>query len=223
VKDKVRSEFGPFYAALLDRTLARHPGAVVTEYSWDAASCDPCPGPTLDGSDLATLGSDALADAASANPSQPSGGNGPAAPPVWRGGTWGGPPAGVQSKGTQAGQNTAFTARGAIQLAAMVQKDNPETKIDSGPLVPAPAVFAGGKDTPAPASSATPETPETPSATPDAGPAGPPAEPPPAGGCAGCRVGPDPENAAPLGLLASLALAIGRLLRRARSRSEDRG
>jgi MYXO-CTERM domain-containing protein len=33
---------------------------VITEYAWDAASCDPCPGPTLDYGDFATLGADEL-------------------------------------------------------------------------------------------------------------------------------------------------------------------
>jgi len=61
VKDEVRRRFGEFYAALFDRTLEVNPGAIVTEYAWDASSCDPCPGPTLDGSDFATLGADALA------------------------------------------------------------------------------------------------------------------------------------------------------------------
>ncbi|MEZ4359688.1 MAG: DUF2330 domain-containing protein [Kofleriaceae bacterium] len=56
VNDEVRTRFGEFYAALFDRTLAQHPGAVVTEYAWDAATCDPCPGPVLDGGDFATLG-----------------------------------------------------------------------------------------------------------------------------------------------------------------------
>ena len=60
VKDEVRTRFGEFYAALFDRTVQQNPGAVVTEYSWDASSCDPCPGPTLDGSDFATLGADVL-------------------------------------------------------------------------------------------------------------------------------------------------------------------
>ena len=60
VKDAVRDKFGEFYAALFDRTLEKNPGAVVTEYAWVAGSCDPCPGPTLDGSDLATLGGDVL-------------------------------------------------------------------------------------------------------------------------------------------------------------------
>jgi len=32
----------------------------VTEYSWDASSCDPCPTPALDPGELATLGGDVL-------------------------------------------------------------------------------------------------------------------------------------------------------------------
>jgi MYXO-CTERM domain-containing protein len=60
VKDAVRTRFGEFYAALFDRTVAQHPGAVVTEYSWIAESCDPCPGPTLTPTDFATLGADVL-------------------------------------------------------------------------------------------------------------------------------------------------------------------
>jgi len=60
VKDEVRARFAEFYAALFDHTIAKVPGAVVTEYAWDSGSCDPCPGPTLDGNDLATLGADVL-------------------------------------------------------------------------------------------------------------------------------------------------------------------
>jgi uncharacterized protein (TIGR03382 family) len=60
VKSSVKDHFGEFYAALFDRTLEKHPGAVVTEYSWQASSCDPCPGPTIDQSELATLGADVL-------------------------------------------------------------------------------------------------------------------------------------------------------------------
>ena len=60
VKDEVRTRFGEFYAALFDRTLQLSPGAIVTEYSWDAGTCDPCPGPTLDGGDFLTLGADVL-------------------------------------------------------------------------------------------------------------------------------------------------------------------
>jgi MYXO-CTERM domain-containing protein len=61
VTDDVRTRFGEFYAALFDDVLAKVPHAVVTEYAWSAGSCDPCPGPTLDGDDLATLGADVIA------------------------------------------------------------------------------------------------------------------------------------------------------------------
>ena len=60
VKDEVRTRFGEFYAALFDHVLEKVPGAVVTEYSWDSGSCDPCPGPTLDQNDIATLGGDVI-------------------------------------------------------------------------------------------------------------------------------------------------------------------
>lgn len=58
VVDAVRSSFGLFYQTLFARTLKENPEAVVTEYSWMASSCDPCPGPVLDGADLLTLGAD---------------------------------------------------------------------------------------------------------------------------------------------------------------------
>jgi MYXO-CTERM domain-containing protein len=61
VKDEVRGKFGEFYAALFDRTVEKNPGAVVTEYAWAASTCDPCPGPNLNGGDFATLGADVLA------------------------------------------------------------------------------------------------------------------------------------------------------------------
>jgi hypothetical protein len=98
VKEAVRDRFGAFYAALFDRTLERHPGAVVTEYAWQAATCDPCPGPTLNGNDFMTLGADVLDPREAqiaAPPSAPSGagpGAGPGvrpAPPMrrrWTGG-----------------------------------------------------------------------------------------------------------------------------------------
>jgi hypothetical protein len=60
VKEAARKDFGTFYASLYDETVKRHPGAVVTEYSWDASTCDPCPGPPLDEADLMTLGGDAI-------------------------------------------------------------------------------------------------------------------------------------------------------------------
>lgn len=60
VNETVKSAFGTFYASLFDKVLAKHPRAVVTEYAWSAGSCDPCPEPPLNVSDLATLGVDAL-------------------------------------------------------------------------------------------------------------------------------------------------------------------
>ncbi len=57
VATSVKKSFGSFYAELFDETLRRHQNkAVVTEYAWDTGSCDPCPGPPLDDSDLNTLG-----------------------------------------------------------------------------------------------------------------------------------------------------------------------
>ena len=55
-----KEHFGRFYTALFDRTLEKNPKAVVTEYSWDASSCDPCPGPAMYPQDFAELGADAL-------------------------------------------------------------------------------------------------------------------------------------------------------------------
>ena len=60
VKDDARQDFGGRYAALFDDTVAKHPKSVVTEYSWDASTCDPCPGPALSFSDIATLGGDVI-------------------------------------------------------------------------------------------------------------------------------------------------------------------
>src|SRR5204863_6197181 len=62
VAEAARGNFPAFYAALLDRTLEKTPGAIVTEYAWPSSSCDPCPGGVsgLSGNDLATLGADVL-------------------------------------------------------------------------------------------------------------------------------------------------------------------
>jgi MYXO-CTERM domain-containing protein len=60
VKNEVRERFGQFYASLFDHTLANNPKAVVTEYSWAAGSCDPCPEPPLTLAELVTLGADVL-------------------------------------------------------------------------------------------------------------------------------------------------------------------
>ena len=60
VPNATRSRFGEFYTTLLDRTLEKRPGAVVTEYSWNSGNCDPCPGPPLHHQDLLTLGADVV-------------------------------------------------------------------------------------------------------------------------------------------------------------------
>ena len=60
VNDTVKDKFGAFYAALFDRTVEKHPGAVVTEYAWQATTCDPCPGPALNAQEFTTLGADVL-------------------------------------------------------------------------------------------------------------------------------------------------------------------
>ena len=66
VDSSVVAEFGAFYSALFERTVSENPGAVVTEYSWQASKCDPCP-PTSAGGfggltqeDIATLGGDVV-------------------------------------------------------------------------------------------------------------------------------------------------------------------
>jgi MYXO-CTERM domain-containing protein len=60
VRDSVRTSFGSFYASLFDRTIEKNPGAVVTEYAWQASTCDPCPGPQLGMGDFTLLGADVL-------------------------------------------------------------------------------------------------------------------------------------------------------------------
>ncbi len=64
VVNEVRNRFGQFYRSLFRETVQQNredgQNPVVTEYSWNAASCDPCPGPALDGSDIATLGGDVI-------------------------------------------------------------------------------------------------------------------------------------------------------------------
>jgi hypothetical protein len=64
VQNEVRHNFGAFYNNLFERTLEANPGAVVTEYSWVASGCDPCPGPVMDAQDLFTLGADTLGEGA---------------------------------------------------------------------------------------------------------------------------------------------------------------
>jgi hypothetical protein len=68
VEDSIKDRFGAFYASLFDRTLEKNPGAVVTEYAWQATTCDPCPGPALGANDFMTLGADVLEGTPIASP-----------------------------------------------------------------------------------------------------------------------------------------------------------
>lgn len=58
VTDNVRTQFPAFYTKVFEDTLAKHPRAVITEYSWQATSCDPCPTQPLSQSEIMTLGGD---------------------------------------------------------------------------------------------------------------------------------------------------------------------
>ena len=58
VNEDVVDRFGPFYDSLFREVGT--PGTVVTEYAWSAGSCDPCPSPPLDESEIATLGGDVV-------------------------------------------------------------------------------------------------------------------------------------------------------------------
>ena len=60
VAPAMKEKFGAFYTALYDRTVDKNPGAVVTEYAWQATTCDPCPGPALGPEDFLTLGADVI-------------------------------------------------------------------------------------------------------------------------------------------------------------------
>ncbi|HEY5936007.1 MAG TPA: DUF2330 domain-containing protein [Kofleriaceae bacterium] len=60
VSPAMKEKFGAFYTALFDRTIEKNPGAVVTEYAWQATTCDPCPGPALGWQEFQILGADVL-------------------------------------------------------------------------------------------------------------------------------------------------------------------
>ncbi len=62
LSEKALDEFGPFYVALFDETVAKNPKAVVTEYAWQASTCDPCPGPAMAPSELQLLGGDVIGE-----------------------------------------------------------------------------------------------------------------------------------------------------------------
>ena len=73
VKPSVKTRFAEFYAALFDKTIEKHPGAVVTEYAWTARptpqqvwgtmngiKCDPCPDVIPEDRDMMMLGADVI-------------------------------------------------------------------------------------------------------------------------------------------------------------------
>ncbi len=75
VKPSVKERFAEFYAALFDKTVAKNPGAVITEYAWTARAtqrggrggagplgvkCDPCPTVIPNDSDMIALGADVI-------------------------------------------------------------------------------------------------------------------------------------------------------------------
>lgn len=60
VKDAARDQFGLLYNGLFQRAAGEDGRTVVTEYAWDSAGCDPCPGPALVADDVAKLGGDVL-------------------------------------------------------------------------------------------------------------------------------------------------------------------
>ena len=61
VTDATRRRFGEFYRGLFDKvSQANDEGAVVTEYSSQATSCDPCPTTPLQAQELALLGADVI-------------------------------------------------------------------------------------------------------------------------------------------------------------------
>jgi hypothetical protein len=64
VGEDAKTTFGGFYTALFDEMIKKNPKAIVTEYSWDASTCDPCPGPALNPEDFATLGADVVPNGA---------------------------------------------------------------------------------------------------------------------------------------------------------------
>ncbi len=62
LKASAKGRFSSFYTSVFDALLEAKPKAVVTQYSWQAGKCDPCPRgiPGLSLEDLLTLGGDVL-------------------------------------------------------------------------------------------------------------------------------------------------------------------
>ena len=91
VSDATRNNFPGFYTALFDKTVTKRPKTVITEYSWQATSCDPCPVQPLAASELSVLGADVLPSMQAVDDgSAPAGGAGGAPvrrPPSFYGGS----------------------------------------------------------------------------------------------------------------------------------------
>lgn len=109
VADETRNQFGAFYAALFDATLAKAGNkAIVTEYAWTSAGCDPCPTPPLGDSDVATLGGDVLLGMASPVPAEIP----VAPPPAASGSSSAAPSASVPTVMGTKGKSKAFPGGG---------------------------------------------------------------------------------------------------------------
>lgn len=75
VANNTREHFGAFYRSIFDRVTEQNPGAVVTEYSWSAMSCDPCPEPALRPAELQLLGADVVSGGGGSMQRRGRGGN----------------------------------------------------------------------------------------------------------------------------------------------------
>lgn len=232
VPETVRNGFGAYYESLFQRTLEATPGAVVTEYAWDASSCDPCPTPPLGPAELATLGADVLG---SANPrgftltrlhyryDADSLGD----DLVFRatGGIVGGrgtPDASgaLREQEAQPTGHNNFQGRyvmlhwweGGLDCENPVRGrwGGPPDGARPEPILAMSPLRAGGPPPAAPASAS--------GAPAEGSPAGAPPSAAPRGGCAGCAVGPAGGHAAAgVGLLAAITL-LGTIRRRRRRR-----
>jgi hypothetical protein len=55
--EKLEKPFGQYYLELFNTAQDNAGGAaVLTEYSWNTGSCDPCPGPVLSNAEIQSLG-----------------------------------------------------------------------------------------------------------------------------------------------------------------------
>lgn len=60
VDNSIKGSFGTFYNNLFSRVTENNEDAVVTEYSWRAGKCDPCPVRPMTRRDFQTLGGDVI-------------------------------------------------------------------------------------------------------------------------------------------------------------------